>query len=241
MLVAGEGIVLHSVKYAENSIITTMYTREWGRQAYMIRVSGNRKSQNKPGILQPLFFLSFVAYQKEAREVQRLKEIKNQPVYQSIPFDVVKSAQALFLAEILYKVLREQESSPDTFAFIQNSLMYYDLSERPAPNFHLWFLFRLTEYTGIMPDTAKIGFEGWFDMRKGAVVPFEPSHPFFINREATEILAKLASLKIQDLEQLRIPANLRNSLTTKLVEYYQLHFEHLGEIKSLKVLHEIFS
>jgi DNA repair protein RecO (recombination protein O) len=33
-----------------------------------------------------------VAYQKDTREVQRIKEIKNQPVYQSIPFDVVKSA-----------------------------------------------------------------------------------------------------------------------------------------------------
>lgn len=241
MLVSGEGIVLHCIKYGDNSIIATIYTKEWGRQAYMINISRNRRSQNKQGILQPLFFLNFVAYQKDTREIQQIKELKNQPVYQSIPFDVVKSAQIIFLSEMLYKILREQESSPDTFSFIQNSLLYYDLTESPAANFHLWFLLRLTEYTGIMPDTMKTGFEGWFDMRKGAVVPFEPSHPFFINREATEFLIKLASIKIQDIAQLRIPAGLRNSLTSKLTEYYQLHFEHLGEIKSLKVLHEIFS
>jgi hypothetical protein len=35
----------------------------------------------------------------------------------------------MFLAELLYKILREQESSPDMFNFIQNSLMYYDLTE----------------------------------------------------------------------------------------------------------------
>jgi DNA repair protein RecO (recombination protein O) len=34
---------------------------------------------------------------------------------------------------------------------------------------------------------------------------------------------------------------MRIYLTSKLTEYYQLHFEHLGEIKSLKVLHEIFT
>ncbi len=241
MLVSGEGVILHSVKYGDNSIIATIYTKQWGRQAYMINISRSRKSKNRSGILQPLFFVNLVAYQKETREVQRIKEIKNQPVYQSIPFDVVKSSQIMFLAELLYKILREQESSPDMFSFIQNSLLYYDLTENPAANFHLWFLFRLTEFAGIMPDTTKTGFEGWFDMRKGAIVPFEPSHPFFMNKEITGVLLKLASVKIGDIAQLRIPSALRNTLTTKLVEYYQLHFEHLGEIKSLKVLHELFS
>ena len=80
MLATGEGVVLHSVKYGDNSIIATIYTREWGRQAYMVNVSRSRKSPNKLGILQPLFFINFVAYQKETREVQRIKEVKNQPV-----------------------------------------------------------------------------------------------------------------------------------------------------------------
>ncbi len=241
MLVSGEGIVLRGVKYGENNIIATIYTKEWGRQAYIVNVSRNRKSQNRSGILQPLFFVNIVAYQKNTREIQRIKELKNQPVYQSIPFDVVKSSQIIFLAELLYKIFREQESSPDTFSFIKNSLLYYDLTENPAANFHLWFMFRMTEFAGIMPDTSKAGFEGWFDMRGGAIVPFEPSHPFFMNKEATGVLIKLASLEIKDIAKLRISSPLRNSLTLKLVEYYQLHFERLGEIKSLKVLHELFS
>ncbi|MFW6289424.1 MAG: DNA repair protein RecO [Mariniphaga sp.] len=241
MLVTGEGVVLHTVKYGDSSIIATIYTREWGRQAYMVNVSRSRKSSIKQGMLQPLFFVDFVAYQKDSREVQRIKEIKNQPVYQSIPFNVIKSTQVIFLAEILHKVLREQESAEETFSFIQNSLLYYDLSGSTAANFHLWFLFRFTEYAGIRPDVTKTGFESWFDMRKGAVVPFEPPHPFFMNKEITEVLIKLAGLRIQDIIQLHIPAHLRVILTSKLVEYYQLHFEHLGEIKSLKVLHELFA
>ncbi len=241
MLVSGEGVVLHSVKYGDNSLIATIYTREWGRQAYMVTLSRSRKSSNKQGMLQPLFFVDFVAYQKDTREVQRIKEIKNQPAYQSIPFDVIKMTQIIFLAEFLYKVLREQESSPETFSFIQNSLLYYDLTGSAAANFHLWFLLRFTEYAGIMPDLSKTGFEAWFDMRKGALASFEPSHPFFINKEATEVLIKLDALKIQDIAQLRLPANMRNQLTSKLVEYYQLQFEHLGDIKSLKVLHDLFS
>jgi DNA repair protein RecO (recombination protein O) len=241
MLATTEGIILHYVKYGENSVIVNIYTRELGRQAYMLNVSRSKKSKNKAGILQPLFFVDLVAYQKDTREVQRIKEIKNQPVYQNIPFDVAKSTQAIFLAEMLSKTLREQESAPEMFDFILNSLLFFDLADNGMANFHLWFLFRLTEYLGFFPDTKKTGFEGWFDMRKGAVVPFEPPHPFFMHKEATNILCSLATLKIQELPQLKIPKHLRNYLTLKLVEYYQLHFEHLGEIKSLKVLHEVFS
>lgn len=241
MLVTTEGIILHYVKYGENSVIVSVYTREFGRKAYMLNISRSKKSKNKAGVLQPLFLVDMVAYQKDTREVQRIKEMKNQPVYQNIPFDVIKSTQAIFLAEMLSKTLREQESAPEMFEFIQNALLFFDLADDGVANFHLWFLFRLTEYLGFLPDTKKTGFEDWFDMRMGAVAPFEPSHPFFMHKEATDILCKLATIKIHELAQLKIPKQLRTYLTSKLVEYYQLHFEHLGEIKSLKVLHEVFS
>lgn len=240
MLVSGEGIVLHGLKYSENSLIVTVYTRNWGRQAYILTVSRSRKSASRTGMLQPLFLLNFIAYQKETREVQRLKEIKIQPVYQSIPFDTVKSTQAIFLAEMLYKILREQESSPDIYDFIENTLLYYDL-EDANPNFHLWFLLRLTSYVGILPDIKREGYENWFDMKKGAVVPFEPSHPLSINKEATEVLIDLSTCKINELKQLKIKSTVRNYLVEKMVEYYQLHFEQIGTVKSLKVLHEVFS
>ena len=241
MLVTTEGIVLHFIKYGDNSIIATIYTRNSGRQAYLLNISHSRKSKIKTGILQPLFIVNMVAYQKDTREVQRIKEIKNDPAYQNIPFEISKSSQELFLAEVLLKTLREQESVPDLFDFIRNSLLYFDLAEGSAANFHLWFLFRLTEFLGIMPDMKKTGFEGWFDMKKGAIAPFEPSHPFFVNKEATEKLISLSGLNISDIGQLHITRNMRGYLTHKILEYYQLHFEHLGEIKSLKVLNEVFS
>ncbi|SHF41190.1 DNA replication and repair protein RecO [Mariniphaga anaerophila] len=241
MLAATEGIILQSIKYGENSVIVNMYTREFGRQAYFVNITRGKKSKNKTGILQPLFLVSLVTYQKDSREVQRIKEIKNQPVYQNLPFDVTKSAQALFIAEILTKTLREQESAPELFLFIQNSLLFLDLAEKGVANFHLWFLFRLTEYLGFLPNTEKTGFEGWFDMRKGAVTPHEPPHPFFFHKEATEKLCELSSLKIQDLGLLKLSREMRAYLTSKLTEYYQLHFESLGEIRSLSVLHEIFT
>ena len=112
MLAATEGIVLHYIKYGESSVIATIYTKDFGRQTYIINAARSKKSQNKAGILQPLFLVDLVTYQKQTREMQRIKEIKNTPVYQNIPFQVAKSSQAIFLAEMLYKTLMAQESSP---------------------------------------------------------------------------------------------------------------------------------
>ena len=241
MLAATEGIVLQFIKYGESSVIATIFTREFGRQSYIVNASRSRKSKNKAGLLQPLFLLDLEVYQKQSREIQRVKELKSLHAYQNIPFDIKKSTQAIFLSEMLYKTIHEQESYPELYDFIKSALLYFDLMEEGWQNFHMYFLFRLTEYFGFMPDTRKTGFEAWFDLRKGAVVPNEPSHPLFANKETTELLIKLSMLKINELEHFRISRVMRERLLSVLVDYYQLHFENLGEIKSLNVLKEIFS
>ena len=240
MLATTEGIVLHFIKYGESSVIATIYTREFGRQSYIVNAARSKKSKNKASLLQPLFFVDLVTYQKQNRDIQRVKEIKSSQTYQNIPFDIAKSTQAIFISEMLYKTLNEQESFPEMFDFIKNSLLYFDLMENGFANFHLYFLFRLTEYLGFLPDTNRIGFEAWFDLRKGAVVPFEPSHPLFVNKEVTEYLCTLSTLKIQEISDFKISRNLRENLLSKLIEYYQLHFDNLGEIKSIGVLKEVF-
>ena len=240
MLAATEGIVLHFIKYGESSVITTIYTREFGRQSYLLNAARSRKSKGKAGLLQPLFLVDLVAYQRQSRDLHRIKEIKSNQVYQNIPFDIVKSTQAIFLAEILYKTIPEQESYPELFDFMQNALLYFDLMDKGAVNFHLFFLFRLTKYLGFMPDMTKTGTAGWFDLKKGAVVPFQPSHPLYADKETTDFLLLLTSLKIQELENFKIPGKVRDRIQTVLLDYYQLHFENLVEIKSLSVLREVF-
>jgi len=240
MLSATEGIVLHYVKYGETSVIATIFTREFGRQSYIVNASRSRKSKNKAGLLQPLFLLDLEVYQKQSREVQRIKEMKSLQTFQNIPFEIGKSTQAIFLAEMLYKTIHEQESYPELFDFILNALLYFDLMEKGWQNFHLYFLFRLTEYFGFMPNTKKVGYEGWFDIKRGAIVHYEPPHPLFANKDVTEKLIELSLLKFHELDAFKINRRMREMLLSTLIDYYQLHFENLGEIKSLKILYEVF-
>jgi len=240
MLVSTEGIVLHFIKYGESSVIATIYTRDFGRQSYLVNAARSKKSQNKASLLQPLFLVDMIAYQKQSRELHRIKELRSYHVYQNIPFEITKSSLSIFIAEVLYKSINEQESYPEMYDFIKNSLLYFDLMEKGSGNFHIWFLFRLTEYLGFLPDTSRVGFEGWFDSRKGAVVHFEPSHPFYANKEVTENLIQLSALKIHEISGFEISRKMRDTLVSVLIDYYQLHFDNLGEIKSLNVLREVF-
>ena len=240
MVAATEGIVLRFVKFGESSVIATLYTRDFGRQGYVIRAARSKKSKSRAGILQPLFLVDLTAYHKPNRELHNVNEIKINRAYQNIPFDIIKSTQAIFLAEILYKTIGEQERFQEMYDFIKNSLLYFDLMDEGSSNFHLFFLLRLTEYLGFLPGMEKTGFEGWFDMKKGSVSPFQPSHPFYANKEITEYLIKLADLKIQELGSFHPSKTIRESLTTVLVDYFQLHFENLGGLKSLPVLKEVF-
>ena len=240
MLASTEGIVLHSIKYGESSVISTIYTRDFGRQSYLVNAARSTKSKNKAGLLQPLYLVELVAYQKQSRDLHRIKELKSGSIYQNLPFDVTKSTVAMFLAEILYKAINEQESYPELYDFIVNSMLYFDLMESGSSNFHLWFLLRLTEYLGFLPNLAKAGFQNWFNMKKGEIVPFQPAHPFYANKEVTESLLQLADVKMQTIAEYHVSRTIRDLLLTALVDYYQLHFDSLGEIKSLKVLREVF-
>jgi DNA repair protein RecO (recombination protein O) len=240
MLTSTEGIVLHFIKYGESSVITTIYTRDFGRQSYLINAARSKKSKNRAGLLQPLFLVDLVAYQKPSRELHRIKELKTNKTYQNIAFDIIKTSQVIFLSEVLYKTLKEQESFPEMFDFIKNALLYFDLMDDGSSNFHLYFLFRLTEYIGFLPNTTKTGFEVWFDLKKGSMVSFQPSHPFYANKEVSEILVNLAKVKLHELHKFKISRSMRDSLLTVLLDYYQLHFDNLGEIKSINVLKEVF-
>ncbi len=240
MLVTTEGIVLHSVKYGESSVIATIFTNDFGRQSYLINAARSKNSKNKASLLQPLFLVDLVAYHKQSSNLHRVKEIKSSQIYQELSLDIVKSTMTIFLAEILYKSISEEESYPEMFDFIKNSLLYFDLMEVGFSNFHIWFLLRLTEYLGFLPDMKRVGFQNWFDMKKGEIVSFQPSHPFYANKDNTEFLVDLAVLKIHELAAYKIPRKMRDSLISNVVDYYHLHFENLGEIKSLNVLREVF-
>ncbi|HAX94970.1 MAG TPA: DNA repair protein RecO [Prolixibacteraceae bacterium] len=239
MLVKTQGIILHIVRYGDQSLILTVYTEEFGRQSYIMNGTRGPKSKNRAGILQPLYMLDLEVYQKKNREIQRIKELRIINPYSTIPFHIVKSSEAIFLAEILYRVLQEEEKNVELFQFMMNSFLAFDLMEKGIVVFHIWFLSRLTSYLGIKPDVENFGNQ-WFDMQKGTLVVSEPYHHHYMNPGTSDLLKQILQMNIQELAGFSAPLDERNLLLMKLLDYYHHHFDNLENLRSLDIMKEVF-
>jgi DNA repair protein RecO (recombination protein O) len=240
MIQKSNAIVLSHLKYSETSIIVHLYTEAFGRQSYMINGIRSVKSKQKMGLFQPLFLLEIEAYQKQGRDVQRLKEFKVGSIYSSIPFDIVKSTMAMFMAEMLTKVLRSEAPDTDLFEFLVRSLQFFDTLESGVANFHLWFLVQLLSYLGFQIENNYNEKKPWFDMKNGRFVPDQPIFPNTPNREESKLLASILSIDAATLGDLKITGGQRTKALELITEYYSLHFDGIGTLNSLKVLHEIY-
>jgi DNA repair protein RecO (recombination protein O) len=233
------GIFLHAVKYSETSLIATIYTEHFGRQAFIINGIRSKNSPVKAAVFQPLYLLDLEIYYKPGKDIQRLKNVRIVDPYSTIPFDIRKSTQVLFLAEVLFKCLREEESNSDLFEFIYHSLAILDLTESGVGNFHIWFLFKLTKFLGIYPNQDNSAISNFFDLQSALFVSHEPLHNQFADKQLTILFSRLFEADFSSLEKLEYSQNDRKLVLEKLLEFYKIHFDNLGEIRSLSILKEV--
>jgi DNA repair protein RecO (recombination protein O) len=233
------GIFLHGIKYSETSLIATIYTESFGRQSLMINGIHSKNSLAKASVFQPLYLLDLEIYHHPGKEIQRLKNARITTPFTTIPFDIRKSSQVIFLSEVLYKCLREEEANAELFNFIFHSLSFLDLTDSGISNFHIWFLFRLTMFLGIFPNRNNAGISMFFDLQKAQFVSHEPLHNQFTNKQETLLFSRLFDVDFASLEKLSYTQNERKLVLEKLLEFYKIHFDNLGEIKSLSVLKEV--
>ena len=236
-----EGIVLHGIKYGDSGRIVTVYTEAFGRCSFILQGIHTKKSANKANLLQPLFLLEMEVDHRQGRELQRAREIKIRHPYQAVPYDIVKSSQAFFLAEVLYKVLKEEEARVDLFQFLSHSFQILDLIQEEVANFHLAFMIQLTRYMGFAPTNNYEEENIFFDMVSGSFVKSIPPHPYYLAPDESLILSKILTVSYEEIKNIALTATLRNLLLKKMIDYFSLHLGIRLQIKSLDVLRELFT
>jgi DNA repair protein RecO (recombination protein O) len=228
MLQKTRGIALSYIRYRETSIIARVYTEEFGLQSYIVNSVRTAKSKNnRIALFQPLTLLEMVVYYKNDRDLHRMSEVKTSHPFQSLPFEMAKSTIAMFVTEMLNKVLKEEAGSPPLFRFLIESVLFLEEARQNYENFHLAFLLKLSFFLGFGPENAR-EFEN--QLR-------ENSYPFLPDDEME------TALNIMLRQPLGSPIKLarasRNDLLDALVAYYQIHLDSIGEVKSLPVLREV--
>lgn len=143
MLSTTDAIVLSLQPHSDKAHVLHAYTRAGGRINYMVYGLGRK---NAAGKYSPLSLIQITANHNSLQP----PTVKEATLLSPFSFHLSphKSAIALFLAEVLYHVLRHPMQDEPMFDFLANAIQELDRTDQPQ-NFHITFL------TGLV---AKLGF-----------------------------------------------------------------------------------
>lgn len=241
MLITTNGVVLKHFKYSENSVIAKIYTEDYGLQSFLVRGVRSGKSKNKASYVQPLSLVQVTTTYKEQKSLHNVKSIQLAQAYNDIPFNIVKTSLAFFLAEVLLKSIQEEENNPALFEYLFNTFQYLDVTQESCANFHLIFMAQLCKFLGFKPQLPiDVDQTYFFDLQEGLFLSHVPPHKEYTAPEKSALLIQLFLCNFKN-NNLKLNATLRKSLLGVLLDYYHLHLSNFDNLKSLEVLEEVMS
>mgnify|MGYP001338008161 FL=1 len=146
------GIVLRTVKYSDKASVVTVYTRDYGRMAYMVYGIYGKRSAAKAACFLPLSLIEITAAHHPGKDVQQMKEARIEENLVNTHHNPIKNAIALFVAELLYKTLKQPEPESELFDFLRQSILTLNEKEEGITNFHLVFAMHLCRHLGVKPN-----------------------------------------------------------------------------------------
>lgn len=233
------GVVLGTLKYGEKGVIVHMLTDVYGRQSYMIQGVRPTAKGSKMALLQPMFAVEFEGLTSSKMDLHRMKDLVPGMVLQSTPFDVRKSTMALFMAEVLYRLVKESEPGSELFDFVWASVAALDALEEGIANFHLWFLANLSRPLGFSPDNGYSD-GAWLDIRDGHFTPHALIPSAALTPENARILHDMLECDVRYLAEIGLNRVERASFLEAMLKYYSFHLDSINAVESLRIMREVF-
>ncbi|WP_026700334.1 DNA repair protein RecO [Salibacterium aidingense] len=148
MLEKAEGIVLRTFSYGETNSILRLFTREAGKISVMARGAKKPKSR-LAAVSQPFVYASFLYYKSTG--MKTLNQGDTIDSFRIIRSDIVKTAYASYLLELLDKLTEEQEKNPYLFELLLQLLQRMNEDDDPEILVRI-FEMKMTAQAGIKPE-----------------------------------------------------------------------------------------
>jgi DNA repair protein RecO (recombination protein O) len=239
MLHKTRGIVFRIIRYSDTSIIANIYTESFGLRSYLVNGVHGKKAKIKASLFQPLALVEMNVTNREKSTMHRINDVMPVHTWTSIPYDIRKSSVLMFINEMLYKSVREEEANPALFEFISHAVQILDLSSENSANFHLVFLTQLANLLGFSPQGRYSDDTPVFNLAEGCFQSRVPSHVHYMPPETACLFSGVLDINFENCHSLGIQPRQRRELLRKIIEYYQLHISTVKEIKSHIVLEEV--
>ncbi|MBQ7459578.1 MAG: DNA repair protein RecO C-terminal domain-containing protein [Bacteroidales bacterium] len=230
-------IVLHLTKYGDHSLVVQALDAERGRTGFFLRGAG--KGRGGLNHFHSLGILDVVAASNKG-DLEYIKEFENPHRLEAIRTDPYKSAIALFIGELLYRSLLDGAMDSDLFEFLEGQILALNTEEGSVANFHICFLVDFCRVLGLQPK----------DNYSPATPLFTPYSAEFttpdtlaetFTPESSLLLHQLLSIPREEAMQIPLSRDQRGDFAQKMVGYLSYHLSQNLNIRSLKVLHDLFS
>ena len=215
MILRTQLIILNTTKVGERSLVLHTLSDAWGRRSFITSV---RKGSGM-ALYQPLSIVDAEVMENPRSELWRVRALSAAYPLTGIRTSPEKNAITLFMAEVLYRSMREGAHEGDLFVWCERSILTLDALEGDYANYHLRFLLEFAAALGFSPSL-----EG--------LMPFAGEH-----------LAQLHDLLQADFSAcMLVPLNgeTRSEIARILLKYLGYHTETRIEVRSLRVLGELF-
>jgi DNA repair protein RecO (recombination protein O) len=241
MLAKTRGIVLKTINYSETSVVAKIYTEQFGLKSYLIHGVRKPKARIKANNLQLLSLLELEVYNRTNRDIQHLKELKSAYLFEHLPYDIRKSSIALFMNELIYNSIHEEEPNAALFKYLFHTIQLLDILEGNFANFHLHFAIQLSKYLGFGPAESTYTEGFLFNLADGKF-HFNPQlNEYKMNPEQSLLFYQISNLSYESFSTLRFSKILKKTMLNHILNYYHLHLPDFKAMHSHEVLETVLS
>ena len=235
-------VALRTVKYDDSRSITTAWSRERGRVSFIIPAGSGREAQRRRALMQPLCLFEGESDIRPGRELLTIRDVRPLYVLSDMCCDPAKAVVALFISEVLERVLRESAPDGRLTDFIFDAVTRLDAMRRQVgvANFPVLFMYKLGFFLGIEPDAGEWAPGRVLDMAEGRYRVSAPLQGRWLDATDTCAAVMLHRMSFAASARLGIPRAVRRRILDGIIEYYGLHHTPLDSLKSLPIVSGIF-
>lgn len=192
-LIVTEGIVLRTVKYSDNTVISNILTPHKGVIS-VIASKSNKSSASVMNYLRVMNVLTFTLYPAKNNGLHRVKEMHFTYIFQRLNVDVMHSMYGFVITETVYALQSNNISESDgLFFFLKKWLEQFD--ENPADQL-MWLFEGIKELLileGIFPEINYSEVNCCFNMSEGIFMQDHHGGIHTLERSKSKLLAYLLS------------------------------------------------
>ncbi len=237
------GIVLTTVRLNDHSQLVHFYTQSKGRVTCRIPVAsrGKRAGQLR-NMMTPMTVLEMVLGGRPSDAIRSIVEARIlQSPYMLTIDHPDKSAQCLYMAELVAHIVRQEEADPRLWNYLTASLDVLENCDDGWANFHLVFTCGLISLLGFSVDMSLYSPGCCFDMIEGVFTTGVIGHPYYFNAESALWFCRMFEAQYDTMQQLNFSQRQRAAMLDMLLAFLGQQIPEMGQLRSVEVLKTLFT